>query len=391
MLLAFMTTLCKKVEVIAAGQPFDAGLSQGLALRNKIHHAWNALSQLEAFRLQQPWWLPYEAYCWVAANKARRFLEPCLLNTLPSQTRRLDGIAAGAELPLRSIYLFNALEPVLSSVGGCTACPSACSAVAVRGRRSAQQEPILVRNFDYLPLVQPYYVIRDSRPDGKLRSLEFTTAPLAGAVDGMNENGLCITYNYAYTIDIPGGSAVPISMLISEALQHCSTVSEAAQWIAAQPRWGGGILMLADASGDIAALELSSTQSFLKRPADGCDYLFHTNQFYGSIMKQVQSPEQAVFTNLAPTPLRGKQLHLSAQVRDQRLEQLLSKPTAHDGESLHTIMADHGEQQSPTDTTICVHSNYWNTTACLQFFPRSRTMRVSYSSACQAEFEDITF
>ena len=49
--------------------------------------------------------------------------------------------------------LFNALEPVLSSVGGCTACPGACSAVAVRGSRSITGEPMVARNFDYLPLI----------------------------------------------------------------------------------------------------------------------------------------------------------------------------------------------------------------------------------------------
>mgnify|MGYP002527445259 CR=1 FL=1 len=60
---------------------------------------------------------------------------------------------------------------------------------------------MVARNFDYLPLVQPFYLLRESRPTGKLRALEFTTAPLAGAVDVMNQQGLCITYDYCFTID----------------------------------------------------------------------------------------------------------------------------------------------------------------------------------------------
>ena len=81
---------------------------------------------------------------------------------------------------------------------------------------------MVARNFDYLPLIQPYYLIRESRPQGRLRALEFTTAPLAGAVDGMNEAGLCITYNYGFTTDEPTRPAAPISMAISEdwILQH---------------------------------------------------------------------------------------------------------------------------------------------------------------------------
>src|SRR5205809_200922 len=75
-------------------------------------------------------------------------------------------------------------------------CPGACSAIAVRGACSRTGEPIIARNFDYLPMVQPFYCLRDSRPGGGHRSLDFTVAPIAGAIDGMNEHGLTITYNY---------------------------------------------------------------------------------------------------------------------------------------------------------------------------------------------------
>ena len=225
---------CNLVEVICQGSPREMGLAQGAGVRNKIHAAREALTRLEAFRLQQPWWLPYRVYRWLADYKASRFLAHC---DNPEMIQRLAGIAEGAGISLKAICLFNALEPLLSSVGGCTACPGACSAVAVRGRRSATGEPIVARNFDYLPLVQPFYLVRESRSQGKLRAFEFTTAPLAGAVDGMNEEGLCITYNYGFTTDEPPAPAAPISIAISEALGRCGTVAEAADWITSRPRW----------------------------------------------------------------------------------------------------------------------------------------------------------
>src|SRR5262249_4650781 len=183
------------VEVVCQGDPREMGLSQGAAVRGKIHAARQALAELEAFRLRQPWWLPYRAHRWLAERKASRFLARCRDN--PEMNQRLAGIAEGAGLSLQAVCLFNALEPLLSSVGGCTACPGACSAVAVRGRRSATGEPIVARNFDYLPLVQPFYLVRESRPKGQLRAFEFTTVPLAGAVDGMNEAGPCVPDQYA--------------------------------------------------------------------------------------------------------------------------------------------------------------------------------------------------
>ena len=199
------------VEVICQGSAKEMGFAQGAGLQHKIHGARQVLAKLEAFRLQQPWWLPYSGYRWLAERKASHFLTRALNRHHPALSQRLAGIAEGAGIGLRTIHLFNALEPVLSSVAGCTACPGACSAVAVRGRRSITGEPMVARNFDYLPLVQPYYLIRESRPQGGLRALEFTTAPLVGAVDGMNEAGLCIISGplWRSATLAPGNSPVP--------------------------------------------------------------------------------------------------------------------------------------------------------------------------------------
>ncbi len=377
------------IEVVCRGSAKTMGAAQGAALRRKICAALEVLSQLEAFRLQKAWCLPYWAYRWLAERKARRLLAGPLARDYPAMSQRLAGIAAGAGVRLDAVYLLNALEPFLSSMGDCTACPGACSAVAVRGRRSAAGEPMIARNFDYLPLVQPYYSVRESRPQGKLRALEFTLAPLAGAVDGMNDAGLCITYDYAFATDAPPAPGAPISMAICEALERCRTVTEAADWITSRPRWGGGLLMLADAGGDIASLELSSTRSHLRRPAPGEDVLFHTNAYFSDHLREVQIPWEAVYTHRAPAPLRGRRLHESAEMRDQRFGELLGQAGVLGPDELAAVMADHGPEGTPDDNTPCVHGSYWYTTACLQFFPKSRRMRVAYDTACRASYQQV--
>ena len=138
--------------------------------------------------------------------------------------------------------------------------PGACSALAVRGKRARDGEPMIAKNFDYLPLVQPFFMLRESCPREGWRSLDFAVAPQAGTVDGMNEKGLAITLNYAFVTD-PGRPNPLVTMLIADALASCATVSEAVKRIAARPRWGAGMLMLADASGDIASVELSNTRA----------------------------------------------------------------------------------------------------------------------------------
>ena len=180
-------------------------------------------------------------------------------------------------------------------------------------------------------------------------------------------------------------------MAISEALARCLTVTEAVDFISSMPRWGGALLMLGDADGDIASLELSSTRHRLRRPADGEDELYHTNAFSSSHMREVQVPWDAVYTNDAPAPLRGRRLHQSSESRDQRFRQLLAEVDVLDANLLGAIMADHGSDDTPSDDTPCVHGSYWFTTACLQFFPRARRIRVAYNTACQASFEDVEF
>ena len=147
--------------------------------------------------------------------------------------------------------------------------------------------------------------------------------------------------------------------------------------------------MLGDADGDIASLELSSTRFQLRRPADGEDALYHTNAFSSPHMREVQVPWDAVYTKDAPAGLRGRRLHQSSQLRDERFKQLLAEVEVFDESLLGAIMADHGSDGTPSDDTLCMHGSYWYTTACLQFFPKARRMRVAYNTACQANFEDI--
>src|SRR5438874_10642465 len=211
-------TTCR-VEVIAKGDCMEMGLAQGDSLRKKIQSSPGVLASLYGFRILQPSWMPYSVYRRVSESRAHGLLEGSLKRDFPDAHRRMMGIGAGSGASMRLIHLLHALEPMLSDVSRCTVVPAfgACSAVAVRGRRSATGEPVIARNFDYLPVVQPLYTLRESRPHSGFRSIDFTIAPFAGAIDGVNEEGLCITYDYAYVTDFNGKGTAPISVVIAEA------------------------------------------------------------------------------------------------------------------------------------------------------------------------------
>jgi len=380
-----------ELDVICSGAPFETGLAQGMALRERIRLARAELRLLEAFRNEQPRWMPYPLFLAYAERKVAALVRPGVIARFPDAHEQLRGIAEGAGVSINSLYLLNGLEALMASVEGRVRMPAlaACSAIAVRGHRSTDGQPMIARNFDYLAVVQPFYTLRESQPAGGLRSLEFTTAPLAGAIDGVNEAGLCITYNYAFALDIADRLSGTISMAISEALACCRSVTEAADWIASRPRWGGGLLMLADESGDIASLELSNTRSKLRRPANGENLIYHTNCFAQPEMCAVEVPADAVFNDRAPTPLRGKRVLKSADCRRDRLQQLLAAEPVLGPEQFQRILSDHGPGGEPSDDSLCMHSSYWNTTASLQWFPARRSLRVTYSPTCQARYVEL--
>jgi predicted choloylglycine hydrolase len=364
------------------------GQTQGAALACPIGSIRSILLDLEAFRIQQPRWMPYPIFRFIAERKARNYVEQALSDH-PEFLDRLNGIQSGSGASFQNLCLLNSLETALSSLGDCTVAIGGCSAMAVRGDRSATGTPMIAKNFDYLPLIQPLYTLRTSQPTNAQRVLEFTAAPLTGTIDGVNESGLAITYNYAFTTDHTEKPAPPISVVIAEALRDCSTVEQAAHLIDSTPRSGGGILMMADMTGDIASLEVSNTRTCIRRPAAGEDVISHANCFRTDAMQDVQLPMDTVYTDRAPTPLRGRTLHNSSNLRDARFAELLSGNQAIGVDDLNRIMGDHGEQNESDDYTLCVHGSYWQTTASLQLLPANKQIRISYSTTCEADYAEF--
>lgn len=367
------------------------GLTQGRRLREKILGARQCLRRLEALRLEQPWWLLYPLFLRLAERKTKRPFVAALRRLNPAMLARLEGIAEGSGLPLGSLCLMNAMEAFIGSVQGrtVTAPTGACSSLAVRGGCSSTGEPVIARNFDYPLLFQPFYVLRDSCPRGGFRSLDFAVAPQAGTVDGVNEKGLAVTLDYAFVTD-PSAPNPLVTMLIADALASCATVTEAVRRLTASPRWGAGLLTLADAAGDLAAVELSNTRSGVRRPDSGTDWLLNTNVCHCPETRAVQVSESAAYSEKTPMSLRGGSVLQPHAVRARRIEDLLRKQATVGPEELAAIMADHGPSGVPDGASPCVHTGYFNTTATLQWFPRRRSVRVSYSWACQAQYVEIS-
>ncbi len=371
--------------VVCEGSYREMGAAQGAHLRAEILRAYDALREIEAFCLMRPWWMPFTWFRRLAGSRVSRTATPAVSRLCPSAYERTIGLAEGAGVRMESLWLLQAMEGVLGSVAGAVDLPPAgCSAVAVRGPAAESGRPMIAHNFDYLPAVRPFFTVRRSRPRGGLRSVEFTAAPRSGAINGVNEGGLAVTYNYAQTID-KGEPGPTISMRIAEVLSSVSRTADAVRTFVARERWGSGILMVADASGDIASVELSNTRAEVRQPSAGTDVLYHANKFVCGPTSGVEVPVAAVYNSRAPRPLRGQRVLDSSLRRMARFDGLLSESAGLGPDALARLMADH-DGGPPSDSTICMHSDYWVTTACVQCLPADRVIRVSFGTACAAKY-----
>lgn len=379
-----------QIDVVCAGSPAEQGAEQGRVLRDRILACSRALHDLEALHLQRPWWLPYKGFLWLADRRALRALRGALRSELTPHWKRLEAMSRSSGLSLPRLALLNALEPVLSDLTRSVASgvETACSAIAVGQERSATGGAIVAHNFDYLPLVQPFYVLRDERPHDGLRSLQFSIAPLCGAVDGLNEAGLAVTYNYAYATD-RAAPAPTLSMRLAEVLAKCRTVPEGVSDLMQTTRWGSGLIMLADAEGRTASVQLTNTHCAVREGSPG-EILSHSNRFSDPQMSRVQISLEAVHGPNAPAALRGRRVHQSAERRDERLAACLAGGEVLSIADVARHMADHGPDGVPSADSICMHSPYWHTTACLQLLPAERLIRVAYAPACVARYVEFS-
>lgn len=382
-----MATEPQKIPVVANirnGSPREVGLRLGEQLVERISAAVNSLHLYESFRAHQPWWMPYAIYRYMAEWRALETLQPAVQQFFPDMAHRIRGMAEGASVRVETLYLFHAFEAMVTTFSaGCQTPLAACTAVAVGNKRSAHGKAMLCQNFDNVPLSAPLMTLRQRQSRGGYRCLEFTFAPLAGAINGINDKGLCIAYNFAWTTS-PGPPAPPISMAISAALDRCDTVENAIRYLRQCRLCGGSMLMLADADGALARVECAGSRIHVTR-GDAGDVMFHSNTYQAQRLKHFEVPPDTRFDDEAPQTLRGQRVLESAEKRDRRLASRLGGRSRWSTADLRQLMGDHGQTPRGDGNTICMHGTYWKTIASMQFHPHRRQISIGYGPACEAE------
>jgi hypothetical protein len=109
------------------------------------------------------------------------------------------------------------------------------------------------------------WILRRCRPEGGFASIEVARPWLAHALLGVNEHGLAA----AVLCGGAAGATLPSAPLVQDCLQRFATLDACLDWCTARPGERPATLLLADASGEIAAVELGPGLRRVRRPAEG--------------------------------------------------------------------------------------------------------------------------
>lgn len=219
------------------GAPRDLGLDQGRACAQLLRDV--SLREGFAARLRHAWRdLAGPLPAWLR-DLRRHF---------PHQFETLEGLACGARIPLESAA--RALSEGLAS-------GAAPAAALVLG-----EPALLARTLPADP------VVRRSRPEGCLRSVELTAPGLPCALLGVNEAGLAVTVVCG---DLPPDEtgAAPGALLVQDCLERFASVDVALEWCLSRPAAGPTTLLLADARGEGAGVEIADGRRNVLRVVDG--------------------------------------------------------------------------------------------------------------------------
>lgn len=160
---------------------------------------------------------------------------------------------------------------------------AACSTITLPASASPDHVARFGRNLEFtsLGVADKYSTVFVYHPDeGRYGFVSVGWPGLIGVLSGMNEHGLALA-NMEVTRHprIPG--AMPYTLLYRTVLERCKTVDEAIDLLQHTPRQTANNLMLMDAAGDRAVVEITPDGIAVRR-APATDPLISTNHQRGA-------------------------------------------------------------------------------------------------------------
>jgi len=168
----------------------------------------------------------------------------------------VEGLTEGLGLDFHTILRYLAAPYLVELHGYHSAAPEECTAWAIEGQTADSRGPMLCKNRDYRPWHVHLEVVVLAEPEEGYRYGYVSSAGSPGVLSsGVNERGLAVADARVRTPD--QGPGLPRCALMMEILEKHETVASALDYLRSVPHMGGGNLILADAAGGKAVLEIA--------------------------------------------------------------------------------------------------------------------------------------
>ncbi len=245
------------------------------------------------------------------------------------------------------------------------------------------EKKILGKNFDFLN-----YLKGEIYPElrkGKNFLFWGTSIPtLPSVIEGMNEEGLTIAYNYGYS-KFAGKFSTPISFYITKALGEMEFAEEFVDFLNENLKDipNGAIVSVVDKNEVSYVVEISPPDkiSCLRE-----DEFFRSNIYANPELESFSIEKDKRFSKLFPIKwYRGKFIQESNIKRFERGKEILKRKNS------FSILKDHGNDGVPSENTICRHSPTNPTLFSFLAIPKERKIYFKDGFPCSGEYEEFLF
>lgn len=355
--------------IALSGTHYEMGRQHGLQvghLRPLIVEAIKArLAQIESDGPDEE----FESLVWETAGVLRE-VDPTILEMIRGQAEALElDFDTLLRYDLVSYLRDDLITKRLVSGEGCTTWAAVGSATTDGG-------PLLVKNRDYRPEHLPLQILVTATPTVGYRYVYGASAGSPGVFSaGMNEKGLAAADTHVCSTDV--GPGLPDYSLMMHILEEHDTVRSALDYLRSVPRMGRNNLILADAGGDLAVVEMGYYRFAVVEAQNGI--VVNTNHFVSPSLRDN-------FVDCTLPPVKGHSFHRYDLVR-RELE------AAHGGIDVafaQRLMATHA---GPL-TSICRHLELDGQSATIAttiYQPAHRALRVGHGYPCESSYHTITF
>lgn len=164
---------------------------------------------------------------------------------LPDVLTELEGIAAGADVPLAAVLLANHVDLNPET--------DRCTPIILR---ESPDGPIIAKNNDAPPHEENPFVLRICHPDHGLPCIHLTYAGWLSGLDAMNADGLANTHASVGSRFSRPGPRIDIRLVTYQLMRQCRTLQAFSEALQQTPLTGKGFnVAVADRTGDTAIID----------------------------------------------------------------------------------------------------------------------------------------